>query len=58
MSERGMPKMIVSDDGGELTSNAIPTSADHIRVDGHHIGPGRPVQNAFIETLPAGWGDC
>jgi putative transposase len=28
MSERGMPKMIVSDNGGELTSNASLTWAD------------------------------
>jgi putative transposase len=33
MSERGKPKMVVSDNGSELTSNAILTSPDHTRVD-------------------------
>jgi putative transposase len=33
MSERGKPKMVVSDNGSELTSNAILTSPDPTRVD-------------------------
>jgi hypothetical protein len=32
MIERGKPKMIVSDNGSELTSNAILTWADQARV--------------------------
>jgi putative transposase len=51
MVERGKPKMIVSDNGSELTSNAIPTWADHSRVEWHYIAPGKPMQNAFIESV-------
>jgi putative transposase len=49
--ERGKPKMVVSDNGSELTSNAILTWADHTRVDWHYIAPGKPMQNAFIAAL-------
>ena len=45
--ERGKPKMVVSDNGSELTSNAILTWADHSRVEWHYIAPGKPMQNAF-----------
>jgi putative transposase len=51
MIERGKPKMIVSDNGSELTSNAILTWADQARVDWHYIAPGKPMQNAFIESF-------
>jgi len=49
--ERGKPRMVVSDNGSELTSNAILTWADHARVDWHYIAPGKPMQNAFIESF-------
>jgi putative transposase len=49
--ERGKPKMVVSDNGSELTSNAILTWADHSRVEWHYIAPGKPMQNAFIESF-------
>jgi putative transposase len=51
MIKRGKPKSIVSDNGSELTSNAILTWADQARVEWHHIAPGKPMQNAFIEGL-------
>jgi putative transposase len=51
MTGRGKPKMVVSDNGSELTSNAILTWADHARVDWHYIAPGKPMQNAFIESF-------
>ena len=51
MIERGKPKMVVSDNGSELTSNAILTWADHSRVAWHYIAPGKPMQNAFIESF-------
>ena len=35
----------------ELTSNAILTWADHSRVEWHYIAPGKPMQNAFIESF-------
>ncbi|WP_354267533.1 IS3 family transposase [Bradyrhizobium ottawaense] len=49
--ERGKPKMVVSDNGTELTSNAILTWADQSRVAWHYIAPGKPTQNAFIESF-------
>jgi putative transposase len=47
----GKPKMVVSDNGSELTSNAILTWADQTRVEWHYIAPGKPMQNAFIERF-------
>jgi putative transposase len=51
MIERGKPKMVVSDNGSELTSNAILTWADQTRVAWHYIAPGKPMQNGFIESF-------
>jgi len=51
MIGRGKPKMVVSDNGSELTSNAILTWADQSRVAWHYIAPGKPMQNAFIESF-------
>jgi putative transposase len=48
---RGKPKTIVSDNGTELTSNAILSWTAKARVDWHYIEPGKPVQNAFIESF-------
>lgn len=48
---RGKPGMIVSDNGTEFTSNAILGWADRSRVERHHIAPGKPIQNAFIESF-------
>ncbi len=43
--------MIVSDNGTELTSNAILRWADDSRVAWHYIAPGKPIQNALIESF-------
>lgn len=51
LAERGRPKMIVSDNGSELTSNAILAWADAARVEWHYIAPGKPMQNGFIESF-------
>ncbi|MGO6891779.1 IS3-like element ISRle4 family transposase [Rhizobium johnstonii] len=51
IEERGKPRMIVSDNGSEFTSNAILQWADRTKVDWHYIAPGRPIQNAFIESF-------
>ncbi len=48
---RGKPKMIVSDNGSEFTSNAILQWTARTRVDWHYIAPGKPIQNAFIESF-------
>jgi transposase InsO family protein len=52
MSERRACKaIVVSDNGSELTSNAILTWADHSRAEWHCIAPGKPMQNAFIASM-------
>ena len=48
---RGRPKMIVSDNGTELTSNAILAWSDETKVEWHYIAPGKPMQNAFVESF-------
>jgi len=50
VSQRGWPHTIVSDNGTELTSNAVLRWAAE-RVSWHYIQPGKPVQNAFIESF-------
>ena len=52
VNQRGWPHTIVSDNGTELTSNAVLRWAAE-RVSWHYIQPGKPVQNAFIETSTA-----
>ncbi|MDP2087422.1 MAG: transposase, partial [Gemmobacter sp.] len=37
--------------GTEFTSNAILTFADDRKIDWHYIAPGKPTQNAFIESF-------
>ena len=48
---RGKPATIVSDNGTELTSNAILEWADKQKVGRHYIAPGKPQQNAFSESF-------
>ena len=48
---RAKPARIVSDNGTELTSNAMLRWADEHRVGWHYIAPGKPTQNAFIESF-------
>jgi len=50
VTERGTPGVIVSDNGTELTSCAVLRWATG-RLDWHYIEPGKPVQNAFIESF-------
>lgn len=47
----GKPKMIVSDNASEFTSNAILQWADRSKVESHYIALGKPVQKAFIERF-------
>lgn len=48
---RGRPCMIVSDNGTELTSNAILKWQEERRVEWHYIAPGKPMQNGFVESF-------
>jgi putative transposase len=45
------PDTIVSDNGTELTSNAILSWAQEAGVGWHYIAPGKPQQNGFIESF-------
>ena len=47
----GKPAGIVSDNSTEFTSTAILKWADRNGVDWHYIDPGKPQQNAFIESF-------
>ena len=48
---RGKPVSIVSDNGTELTSNAVLEWADQRQVGWHYIAPGKPQQNGFSESF-------
>lgn len=48
---RGYPCMIVSDNGTELTSNAILAWQQQRGVEWHYIAPGKPMQNGFVESF-------
>lgn len=47
----GKPATIVSDNGSELTSHAILEWQNESGVAWHYIAPGKPTQNAFIESF-------
>lgn len=48
---RGYPCMVVSDNGTELTANAILKWQEDRKVDWHYITPGKPMQNGFLESF-------
>ena len=50
---RGRPRMLVSDNGTELTSNAILRWQQERGVGWHYIAPGKPMQNGFVESFNA-----
>jgi len=47
----GKPASIISDNGTEFTSRAILIWANDNGVDWHYIDPGKPQQNAYIESF-------
>ena len=47
----GWPRTIVVDNGPEFTSRALDTWAYERGVKLHFIQPGKPVQNAFVESF-------
>jgi len=48
---RACPRMIVSDNGTELTSNAVLAWQQEHDVEWHYIAPGKPMQNGFVESF-------
>lgn len=51
ITKRGRPLMIVSDNGTEFTRMAILRWSQQTRVEWHYIAPGKPQQNAFVESF-------
>ena len=51
VASRGRPAMCVSDNGTELTSQAILRWSQEMQVEWHYIAPGKPQQNAFVESF-------
>jgi putative transposase len=51
IGQRGKPGMVVSDNGTELTSTAILKWSQERGVEWHYIAPGKPTQNAFVESF-------
>jgi putative transposase len=51
IERREKPGMIVSDNGTELTSNAILWSCSETKVERHYLAPGKPMQNGFAESF-------
>lgn len=51
MRKRGKPGNIISDNGTEFTSHAVIQFALEMRINWHYITPGKPNENAFIESF-------
>jgi len=51
VSKRGKPGSIVWDNGTEFTCNAMLAWCKDNAVDWHFIAPGKPIQNAFVESF-------
>ena len=51
IARRGKPGMIVSDNGTELTSNAVLVWCGEADIEWHYTTPGKPTQNAFVESF-------
>jgi transposase InsO family protein len=51
IERRGKPGMIVSDNGMDLTGNAILRWCSEQRIEWHDIAPGKPMQNGFVESF-------
>lgn len=45
------PRMIIFENGTELTSNAILRWCSKHRVEWYYIAPGKPMQNGFVESF-------
>jgi putative transposase len=51
IAARGRPATIVSDNGTELTRNAVLEWTNKSHLEWHYIAPGKPTQNAFVESF-------
>jgi putative transposase len=57
IKHRGKPNMIVSDNGTELTSRAVLKWCQETGIEWHYIQPGKPMQNAFVESFNGSFRD-
>jgi putative transposase len=48
---RGRPERLVSDNGPEFTGQAVDSWVHQTGVQWHYIEPGKPVQNAYVESF-------
>jgi len=51
IARRGKPLLVVSDNGTELTATAILRWQQERGIGWHYIQPGKPIQNAFVESF-------
>lgn len=51
IARRAKPNLVVSDNGTEFTSTAMLRWQQESGVGWHYIQPGKPIQNAFIESF-------
>ena len=51
IARRDRPAMIVSDNRTEQTSRAVLEWTNRPGVEWHYIAPGKPTQNAFVESF-------
>jgi len=51
VATRPLPQTIVSDNGSEFTNKAMFFWAKRVGVKLHFIQPGKPIQNAFVESF-------
>jgi len=49
--QRGKPGMIVSDNGTELTCNAMLAWCIEAKINWHYIAPGKPMQNGYAGSF-------
>jgi putative transposase len=57
IAHRRRPATCVSDNGTELTGMAVLRWSQEMRIEWHYIAPGKPTQNAFIESFNGRLGD-
>lgn len=50
-ARKAKPNVVVSDNGTEFTSTAMLGWQQATSVDWHYIQPGKPIQNAFVESF-------
>lgn len=51
IEHHGLPEVLVTDNGPEFTSRAMLLWAEERGIALHYIDPGRPMQNAFVESF-------